>query len=404
MTTKELMYAAQQHLQSSTGIDIGRSHVYEFLSASLGFKSYAAFQAEQGVFCDADLNLPKPAVTRELISRLISLSYPSEKHSLIAESLVGFAASRRLTYVRLPEFVHEMTLADVESVSDDQDDDWWDENETAESELQQLESRRESYRASRLLEDGFQRLTVALPGEAHFALALLYRCELPSSYLYEESLKGRQLTKLEQAWVDQYLTTKPLFEKFEHHLRQASTHGYRLAAAEYAEALSDRSYYEVAKKGEGAVSPLKMARLADSFDDEESQLKWLRKAAESGSTNALQDLAYRGDEWAQRQLAEAGDIDAIAHLAKDTLTSNAEECWMWASLSKMLGVDLSESTLRAYHDGGVYDGQPYDDDCGGPLYVAGEEGIDLPPLSPEKMIQAKAKAMRLYRRINSSHD
>jgi len=404
MTTKELMYAAQQNLQSSTETAIRRSHVYELLVASFGFSSYAAFKADRCVFCDSDLDLPKPAVTPELIRRMMSLSYPSEKHILIAESLVGFAASRRIGYVRLPEFIRELTLVDAESDDDEQDDDGGDGSDELGDAFQQVEMRRESFRASQLLVDGLQHLTETLPGEAHFALALLNRCELPSSYLYDESLKGRQLTKLEQSWVDHYLTTKPLFEKFENHLRQAAAHGYRQAAAEYAEAIGDRGHYEAANHGEGTVSPLKMARLADAYGDEGSRLKWLRRAAEAGSRKALEDLAGRGDFWAQRQLAEAGDIDAIAHLAEVTLTSNAEECWMWASLSKMLGVDLTESTLRAYHDGGLYDGQPYDDDCGGPLYVAGEEGIDLPSVSPEQLKQAMAKAKRLYRRINSSHD
>lgn len=50
-------------------------------------------------------------------------------------------------------------------------------------------------------------------------------------------------------------------------------------------------------------------------------------------------------------------------------------------LAEHLGTDLRESTLRAYHDGGMFAGQEYDDDQGGPLYVDGDKGVQLESLS-----------------------
>ena len=61
------------------------------------------------------------------------------------------------------------------------------------------------------------------------------------------------------------------------------------------------------------------------------------------------------------------------------------------------GEDLTRSTLAARHDGGSNDGEFYDSDFGGPLYVDGEEGLALPELAREQHREAKAKAQDLLR-------
>lgn len=66
-------------------------------------------------------------------------------------------------------------------------------------------------------------------------------------------------------------------------------------------------------------------------------------------------LAYQGDSWALRRLAEFGDTEAIRGLAQDAVASDPVEAWMWHFLAKHFGVDLTGSTLNAYHDGGLYD-------------------------------------------------
>ena len=60
-------------------------------------------------------------------------------------------------------------------------------------------------------------------------------------------------------------------------------------------------------------------------------------------------------------------------------------------------MDLTRSTMAAYHDGGERNGQFYDSDFGGPLYADGDEGLELPELSRashrEAKVKAKAKAI-----------
>ena len=57
MTIKELAYSTQQHLQTATGAQFKRAHIYELLAASFGFNSYAALSSE-AVFTKDSLTTP----------------------------------------------------------------------------------------------------------------------------------------------------------------------------------------------------------------------------------------------------------------------------------------------------------------------------------------------------------
>ena len=76
------------------------------------------------------------------------------------------------------------------------------------------------------------------------------------------------------------------------------------------------------------------------------------------------------------------------------------KCWTWLHFAKLLGTDLTTSSMRAYHDGGPQDGQEYDDDFGGPAYVDGDEGIKLPPLDSGDDAVARERADEMYRRFS----
>jgi hypothetical protein len=71
--------------------------------------------------------------------------------------------------------------------------------------------------------------------------------------------------------------------------------------------------------------------------------------------------------------------------------------WTWQYVALARGKDLTESTLAARHDGGSNDGEFYDSDFGGPLYVDGDEGLALPELTRDQHREAKAKAQDLLR-------
>lgn len=99
------------------------------------------------------------------------------------------------------------------------------------------------------------------------------------------------------------------------------------------------------------------------------------------------------------EAAALGDIDAMRALIYEYDAENLFQNWVWVYLSELLGNDLRESTLQAHHDGGLYAGELYDDDQGGPLYVDGDEGGELTPISAEQELEARGLAEQLFRRI-----
>jgi hypothetical protein len=48
------------------------------------------------------------------------------------------------------------------------------------------------------------------------------------------------------------------------------------------------------------------------------------------------------------------------------------------------------------------DGSDYDDDVGGPAYVAGRDGVDLEPLDPAQDATARLAAQKLFEQIEQN--
>lgn len=398
MTIKELAYSAQQHIQSNTGSTLKRTHIYELLAASFGFKSFAAFDTDV-LLVDAGIGEPVPSVSPELIGRVVQLGYPQAISATIAQSFADHALARRVSFIR-PRDLLAALIPGMRSEDDDDEEDWeTDLDDDQEAEDPAINVEQQAFLASSLLMDSLERAATRNNAEAHFAIAALYRCERPNSYLYEESLKGRILNKAEQDWVDAYVQNKPRFEKYGHHLRHAAIGGVRQAAVEFAEVFDDAEFYALAERGTGPINARQMVKVAASLNNDESRRRWLRIAGEEGSVAALKTLAQNGDMWALRKLAEFGDIDAIRELAETASKTDLGEAWKWQYLAKMLGTDLTESTMRAYHDGGSQDGQEYDDDFGGAVYVDGDGGLELAPLNPVQDRIAQELAHVIYNRI-----
>jgi hypothetical protein len=401
MPLKAFAFTAQQQLQSRTGHPFRRSHLYELLAASFGLHSHAALIA-QGFVTDAGIGPVHPAVSPVLLERLSQLGYPSTLQQAAASTLVELASHTQLGFIHLEQLQQVATPDSSPSRDADEDDDWddWEEGDddhpdhtTAASPSEPLPSL-EQLRNSRLLMTALEQAADAPQAEAHFVLAALHRCKKPNSYLYDESRKGRALSVIEQRWADAYPAEKARFDRYTHHLRCAAALGSRQAALESAVVFDDPGFYRLAEQGSGPIDAWGMINAAPS---EQDRHHWLRIAAEQGSWQAIEELAWAGDPWALRQMAEGGDIDAMRTLAEAALAGNdLEQAWLWQHLALLLDEDLTRSTLRAYHDGGLYAGQDYDDDYGGPLYVDGDEGLDLPPLDLQADQRAREQAASLF--------
>ena len=217
---------------------------------------------------------------------------------------------------------------------------------------------------------------------AHYALALLFQTDDEdgsqkpgSEYWYSQEQKGRALTGVEKEWADAHARHLEESEKHVFHLREAGRLGNSSALLELAALFHDTSYFDAAIACGITDEPISVAELAESLSREKDAEHWLTVAAEAGDTDAMRRL-----------------IDDFEH-------GDVERSWMWFYLAEMLGTDLTKSHLQAFHEGGNHADEVYDDDVGGPLYVAGDEGAELKPLDEEGKREARKRADVIFHRI-----
>lgn len=211
---------------------------------------------------------------------------------------------------------------------------------------------------------------------AHNALALLYApsddpLDAPSAgseFWYTEEQNGRQLTGVEKEWADSYIAMVKHEEKYEHHLRKAGELGQFEALLELAERFGDPAFFVRSFTPSPSMDPARISRIAEELGRLEDARKWLAEAARQGDVEAMRELIEGYD---------SGDL---------------EQCWTWFYLADLLGTNLSEDRYEAIHE----DGSSYDDDVGGPLFVTGDDGVDLEPLDAAADAKAREAAKTLY--------
>ena len=97
--------------------------------------------------------------------------------------------------------------------------------------------------------------------------------------------------------------------------------------------------------------------------------------------------------------AERGDTDAMLQLIEEHDQGDLQRCWTWVYLSQLVGTDLTRDAHYAINE----DGWDYDDDVGGPAYVAGRDGVDLEPLAPAQDTAARRAAQKQFAQIRLIH-
>lgn len=398
MTLKELAHIAQQALQDRAGCPVKRSHVHELLAAAFGHRSWAAFHSE-AVLADASIGSAPTGGLPEMIGGAVQLGYPQSVAAIIATRLQSLIAEHRLAAISWADLQAKLILPpkveDLDDLGDDDDDEGWD-DEPPTAEASASGPTREQLLGSPMLVSSLEQAAGPANPQGHFLVAALCRCSRPNPYLHEESLKGRVLTAIERGWVDDYLRLEPQYQKYEAHLKAAALGGVRAAALEYGKVFEAPEFIEMADRMAGDVDALEMARAAPT---EKSRARWLRTAADQGSRTALEALAADGDAWAEDQVAAWAEPHWLRSAADRAIDSgDAMRAWIWQYLALERGVDLTRSTMAAYHDGGERDGQFYDSDFGGPLYADGDEGLELPELSRASHREAKAKAKAILHR------
>ena len=366
MTIKELAYSAQQHVQARTGASFKRAHIYELLAASFGFNSHAAFGFNT-VLTELRPNDRQAVPQGTLINRrCIELGYRPDTATLATSALESFLTERKIGIVSISSLISRLR-----GESPNQDD----ELEYDEDEL--FEPTDEAF--GPILVDGLDAEASKGNALAHYALALIYAPDdeddpdAGSSYWYEQGQQGRVLTGVEKEWAEAYASRLAHAEKYAHHLREAGRLGHQDALLDLAERFDDPSFFEQPRHDVDA-DPAAVAAIAERMGRPADVRHWLTLAAESGDTEAMLQLIEEYDH---------GDL---------------QRCWTWAYLSRLVGTDLTQDAHYAINE----DGSDYDDDVGGPAYVAGRDGVDLEPLDPAQDATARLAAQKLFEQIEQN--
>lgn len=366
MTIKELAYSAQQHLQASTGGSFKRAHVYELLAASFGFNSHAAFGVDT-VLTELRQNDRRVVPQSALIKRrCIELGYQPDTVILASSALESFLAERQIGVASISSLVSRLR---GESSSQDE------ELEYDEDEL--FDPTDEAF--GPILLDGLAAAASKGNALAHYALALIHAPDdeddpdAGSSYWYSQGQQGRVLTGVEKEWAEAHEARLAQAEKYSRHLREASRLGNQDALLDLADRFDDPSFFEQSRHGVNA-DPAAIAAIAERMGRTSDAKHWLTLAAERGDTDAMLQLIEEHDQ---------GDL---------------QRCWTWVYLSQLVGTDLTRDAHYAINE----DGSDYDDDVGGPAYVAGRAGVDLEPLAPAQDAAARLAAQKLFEQIEQN--
>jgi len=363
MTIKELAYSAQQYLQASTGGSFKRAHVYELLAASFGFNSHAAFGVDT-VLTELRQNDRRVVPQSALIKRrCIELGYQPDTVILASSALESFLTERQIGVASISSLVSRLR---GESSSQDEEieydeDDLFDPTDEA---------------FGPILLDGLAVAAGKGNALAHYALALIHAPDdedgpdAGSSYWYSQGQQGRVLTGVEKEWAETHEARLTQAEKYSRHLREASRLGNQDALLDLADRFGDPTFFDEQRRDVGA-DPSAVAAIAERMGRAADAKHWLTVAAERGDTDAM------------LQLIEEHDQDDLLR------------CWTWMYLSQLVGTDLTKDAYHAINE----DGSDYDDDVGGPVYVAGRDGIDLEPLRAEQDATARLAAQDLFEQI-----
>jgi hypothetical protein len=215
---------------------------------------------------------------------------------------------------------------------------------------------------------------------AHYALALHHENGddsdedgVSNDYWYKQMQSGRELGKVEKEFALAYQRQLTSESKYQFHLREAARLGCSQALLDLAEKFGDHAFF-IGHHRDVDTDPMRVAEIANRLHRYDDHRNWLTVAA------------------------EAGDIEAVRELIENYDKKDLVRCWTWVYLSQLLGNDLTQDRYFAINE----DGSNYDDDIGGPVYAAGEAGLNLPLLNDEQSIIARHAAENLFNRIKMS--
>lgn len=354
MTIKSIIYSAHQRLEQVANPPLKRSHVYELIAAAFGFNTYASLTNQAFL-----IQSKKPRSADTIDMGLLQLrSEELGYKGIFTAALPEVMKEHRISALSFSDLVAQLKSEDYLNEYDWESDD-----------------------STQLISpEVFQALEAAAKSGnplAHYAIALHHANSdesdedgISSDYWYKKMQSGRELNGAEKEFALAYLQQLTSQKKYQFHLREAGRLGSELALLDLAEKFGDHAFFEGNHKNVDA-NPMRVAKIAENLGRPDDHRYWLTVAA------------------------DAGNISVMRELIKIHEKDNPIQCWTWIYLSKLLGKDLTKDNYYAIHENGSW----YDDDVGGPMFVDGEEGVDLPLLESEQDSLAQANAQALFNRM-----
>ncbi|MBF6043025.1 hypothetical protein H8F22_29500 [Pseudomonas sp. P154a] len=387
MLLKELVFSLRQNLAEQTGEKPSVGHTYELLSALLGYDSFASLNSQAFIVLLSGCDGNAVENVRLLLAGLLDLRRATERHVALQA-----AGSPRLTALVVESFAqrHELAaipLAGVLGLYDDQ----VSIDHATEFALEELHGCFLDMEPPQLrLSLGMLEDFSCKNPSAHYALFRIYERlvkhhDSGSVYWLLQMRLGRQLSGSEKQLAVEALFEEGLIERAEFHLSKASASGH-------AEAI----FFELDELQK------RIAVTAEDFAVLDSHAGVPGLAGRVATLAEAAGLTLLAMSWSQ-VAARNGDTEALHRLVSADRDAPTVETWTWIHLSRLLGRDVTVGTLRAYHAGGQYAGEEFDDDQGGDFYVDGDEGLDIAPMSAELDRDAQAAAAIIYERIQNGH-
>lgn len=353
MSIQEFVFQLSKKVQLKHSVKIARSHLYELIAVSRGYKSYNAFIAQNiiinsesgqnfknGTFHSNDI---QQALLNKL-QVLLKADLSDKSYKEIAQTLHTELLLLKIESINLRSIREELSYIDFADglIQSDEDDYSYDDVdfEKIRSNLEQIKSHAEDRHnpdACAVMAGYYRYLAnqIAPYGKQGSNFGAIWS---NTKFKYVQNEESKRNKVLYESYIQQA-------EAFEEKIR--------LQPINLNEVLSEDYYY-----GDRSIP-----------DNDEF----------------YQKLIY---------LCRLGDVQAIELYLYHDHFKGLEDAWMYVYLAQMLGVDFTRHDYKAYN---AYTGEEYDGY--GPVEARGRDAIHLPPLDSERNELAKERAKALFDKI-----
>lgn len=353
MSIQEFVFQLSNKIQLKHSVKIARSHLYELIAVSRGYKSYNSLIAQNIIlnakyvqndeFSRFDSNELQHALFTKLRS-LLKPQLPDNSYQAITLTLHSELLLLKLDSINLRSIREELSYIDFEDGLIESDEDYCSYEDVDFAEIKHNLAQIQSYAEERNNPDAC----------AVMAGYFRYLANQIAPYGKDGSNFGAiwSNTRFKYVQNEESKKNKALYESY---IQQAEAfeEKIRLQPINLNEILSEDYYY-----GDHPIP-----------DNDEF----------------YQKLIY---------LCRLGDVQAIELYLYHDHFKGLEDAWMYVYLAQMLGVDFTRHDYKAYN---AYTGEEYDGY--GPVEARGRDAIHLPPLDSERNELAKERAKALFDKI-----